>query len=119
MKKILLLDDNLDTLEMAEHVLAYEKYEIKSVSKSAGFIEIAEKFRPDLLIIDYVLDDGNGGEICQSVKSHETLHNTPVILFTAHIESRLELLDYGCDAVIAKPFDLVNFLTVVRKLTEA
>lgn len=117
MKKILLLDDNLDSLQLAEDVLTYEKYEVKTTNKCVGFIELAEEFNPDLMIIDYRLDDGNGGDLCREVKHNGNLKNTPVMLFSADVESRLQLLDYGCDAVIAKPFDLVNFLTTVRKLT--
>lgn len=116
MKKILLLDDNLDTLQLVQDVLAYEGYEIKAESKSVGFVELAEAFGPDLMIIDYLLDDGNGGDVCDAVKGNPALQNTPVILFSAFPESRKQIMDHECDAVIAKPFDLVNFLKTVRKL---
>ena len=117
MKKILLLDDNPDILQVVEAVLAYENYEVKATSTSANFIQMAEQFCPDLVILDFRLGDGNGGEICRALKAHPTLSPVPVILFTAYVQPGLNLFEFGCDEVIDKPFDLNQLLDIVRQLT--
>ncbi|MBD1364517.1 response regulator [Mucilaginibacter sp. ZT4R22] len=116
MKKILLLDDNLDIVQIVEEVLAYDNYDVKSVVTSAGFLPLAEQFQPDLIILDYRLSDGNGGEICQTIKAHPQFLHIPVVIFSAYTQPGLDLKVYGCDAVISKPFDLEDLLEVVKRL---
>ncbi|NCD69139.1 response regulator [Mucilaginibacter agri] len=117
MKKILLLDDNLDIVQIVEEVLAYEQYEVKSTMQGAGFLTLIESYSPDLIIIDYRLSDANGGELCAAIKSHARFRDIPVIIFTAYMQPGLDLRKFGCDAVIAKPFDLDELLTAVQSLT--
>ena len=119
MKKILLLDDNLDIVQMVEEVLAYEKYRVQSSRQSIGFLEIIDHFRPDLVILDYRLPDGNGGEICRTIKEHPQFAHIPVIIFTAYNYPGLELTAYGCDAFISKPFDLEDLLETIQRLLPA
>lgn len=117
MKKILLLDDNLDIVEIVEEVLTYEHYEVKSITKSSDFMRLAESFHPDLIILDYKLGDGNGGELCRELKAHPNLGHIPVIIFSAYLKPDTNFRDFGCDAVINKPFDLVELLQTVEQLT--
>lgn len=117
MKKILLLDDNLDIIQIVEEVLSYEQYEVKSITKSIDFLADVEHFRPELIILDYKLADGHGGELCRAIKAHAQFHHISVMIFTAYMEPGLDLFIYGCDEVIAKPFDLDSFLSAVRSLT--
>lgn len=119
MKRILLLDDNLDIVQIVEEVLAYEQYEVKSVMKSIGFLPVAEHFQPDLIMLDYRLADGNGGEICRAIKANASMRHIPVIIFTAYMQPGINLFDFGCDAVIAKPFDLDFLLQTINKVTNS
>lgn len=119
MKRILLLDDNLDIVQIVEEVLAYEQYEVKSVMKSIGFLPIIEHFRPDLIMLDYRLGDGNGGDVCRAIKENAAMRHIPVIIFTAYIQPNINLFDFGCDAVIAKPFDLDFLLQTINRLTHS
>ncbi|MFD2872306.1 PleD family two-component system response regulator [Mucilaginibacter ximonensis] len=117
MKKVLLLDDELDILYCVEHFLSLEKFEVKSTVTCHNFINIAEQFRPDIAILDYRLADGDGGEICRMMKAHPTLKHVPVIIFTAYVKRGLNFFDFGCDEVIIKPFDLENLLSTINRLT--
>lgn len=117
MKKILLLDDNPDIIHIVEEVLTYERYEVKSAMLSVGFLPLVEHYRPDLIIMDYRLSDGNGGELCQSIKAHSQLKHIPIIIFSAYMEPGLNMRDFGCDDVIAKPFDLNVLIETVAKFT--
>jgi DNA-binding response OmpR family regulator len=114
LKRILVLDDNMDILEIVHEVLTYEQFEVNSTSNSKNIVKVAEEYLPDLIILDYKLMDDNGGDICRTFKSHKQLHKTPVIIFTAYSNS-IDFYTFGCDAVIAKPFDLTHFISTINE----
>lgn len=115
-KRILVLDDNQDILEIVHEALTYEDFEVQSTSHSDEVISLAETFNPDLVILDYRVEGINGGELCLQIKSHPKLKDVPVIIFSAYISSNSELLPYGCDAIINKPFDLSELVEKVNNL---
>jgi DNA-binding response OmpR family regulator len=116
MKKILLLDDNEDILEIVKDILVYAHFEVKPIINSIGLLPVAEEFQPDLIILDYCLADGNGGELCKAIKAHHYLQFIPVIIFSAYTQPNLDFQKFGCDAVISKPFDLDEFFSIVNGL---
>ncbi|MFI5159804.1 MAG: response regulator transcription factor [Sphingobacteriales bacterium] len=116
MKKILVLDDNLDILNVVEEALAYEHFTVKALSSSAGFMQIILDFLPDLVLLDYRLADGNGGKLCRQIKTHAKLNHIPVVIFTAYPFKDTEIKETSCDAVIAKPFDLEEFFEKINSL---
>jgi DNA-binding response OmpR family regulator len=119
LKKILVLDDNEDILEVVHAVLSYENYNVHVTSNSGDIIHIVKTYKPDLIILDYKLSDANGGEICQLIKADSTLKQIPVIIFSAYIHKDVNFSSYGCDGVIAKPFDLTELTGKVNSLLEA
>jgi DNA-binding response OmpR family regulator len=116
LKKILVLDDNEDILEIVHEVLSYAQFEVKSISESDRCMELMEEFNPDLVLLDFRVSGANGGEICRQIKSHPKFNNVPVIIFSAYINHTDEILAYGCDAVINKPFDLFELINKVNNL---
>jgi len=115
-KRILILDDNQDILEIVHETLTYEQFDVKSTSESADVIPMVEDFNPDLVILDYRVAGTNGGELCRQIKAHPQFGGTPVIIFSAYINHQDELLAYGCDAIINKPFDLNELVEKVNSL---
>lgn len=118
MKKILLLEDNLDILQVVEAVLTLEQFEVQATTKSIEFIHLVNDFQPDLIILDFLLEDGNGGAICRTLKQHPELKYIPVIIYSAYVHPELNLMSFGCDAVIQKPFDLNHLVATIQQLTE-
>lgn len=116
LKRILVLDDNEGILEVMHEILSYEHFEVKSIAESKDLIYKAEEFCPDLFILDYRISGTNGGEICRQIKSHPKFINTPVIIFSAYITKYDEIMAYGCDAIIDKPFDLTELLEKINNL---
>ena len=115
-KRVLVLDDNQDILDVVHEALAYEQFEVTSISESEMVIPSMTEIKPDLVILDYRVAGQNGGEICQQIKAHPLFSNLPVIIFSAYINNKQDLLTYGCDAVISKPFDLVELIEKVNEL---
>ncbi|WDF54505.1 response regulator [Mucilaginibacter sp. KACC 22063] len=115
-KKILIVDDNKDILDIVHETLSYENFEVLATSENHGIIEKVTGFNPDLIIIDYRLGNINGGEICQQIKQLPGFENLPVIIFSAYVNKPEDLFDYGCNAVIDKPFDLTELIDKVNNL---
>jgi CheY-like chemotaxis protein len=117
MKKILLLDDNQDILEIVEEVLSYEQFDVLSQRDDANIMRIAEDFNHDLILTDYRLGSANGGELCLQFKANPRLGDVPVVIFSAYIHQNMDFSKYGCDAVIEKPFNLDDLTQTINKLT--
>lgn len=115
-KRILVLDDNQDILDIVHETLTYEQFEVKSTSISTDVLPLIEDFEPDLVILDYRVAGTNGGEICRNIKVHPKFGNMPVIIFSAYVSNESELISYGCDAIISKPFDLTELVEKVNNL---
>lgn len=116
LKRILVLDDNEDILDIVHEALSYAQFEVVSVSDGCKLMSVMEEFNPDLVLLDYLLSGVNGGEICRQIKAHPKYNNVPVILFSAYISHERDLMAYGCDAVISKPFDLFELIDTVNNL---
>lgn len=112
------MDDNDDILSIVEEVLAYENFEVRSLRQSKGLLTTAATFRPDLMLLDYKLADGNGGELCLMLKAHQEFKHIPIVLFSAYTHPGIDLMKFGCDAVIAKPFDLTVLTETIRSLLD-
>ncbi|MBE9584178.1 response regulator [Mucilaginibacter sp. JRF] len=118
MKRILVLDDNEDILEIVQETLSYEQFEVKSTAEGEEVLPLIQDFKPHLVILDYRVSGMNGGEICKQIKAHPDYNDIPVIIFSAYINSNGELNAYGCDAVINKPFDLGELVDKVNNLIQ-
>jgi DNA-binding response OmpR family regulator len=117
LKRILVLDDNQDILDVVNEVLSYENFDVHTTATSNNILQVAQDYNPDLVILDYLLNDGNGGEICKRLKADAQLKHVPVIIFSAYINRDVDYPSFGCEAVIPKPFDLTELVDKVTLLT--
>ncbi|OKS85067.1 response regulator [Mucilaginibacter polytrichastri] len=115
-KKILIIDDNQDILDIVQETLAYENFEVMAKSDTNDYIAVVAHFMPDLIILDYRLGNITGGEICRQIKALPAFSNIPIIIFSAYVNHSHELFAYGCDAIIDKPFDLIELIDKVNNL---
>jgi len=116
LKRILILDDNQDILEIVHETLEYEQFDVKSTGDGTDVMPLVEAFNPDLVILDYRVAGTNGGELCRQIKAHPKFGEIPVIIFSAYINHQADLFAYGCDAIINKPFDLTELVEKVNSL---
>ena len=110
-----MLDDNQDILDIIKEALSYEKFEVKITSSSDHIIDAIQKYKPDLVILDYKLNGPKGDDICRQIKTHHQLYDIPVIICSAYLNKN-DLLTCGCDAIIAKPFGLEELIDKVNGL---
>jgi len=118
-KRIFVLDDNLDILEFIKEALQYENFEVFCTSNCDNVIVTIQKYQPDLIILDYKLNGPNGDDICKRIKINPELGNVPVIICSAYLNENACGLDCDCDAFIAKPFGLEELLDKVNTLITA
>ena len=114
-KKILILDDNEDILEMMKVALEDEGHDVECLTNTDDIYKAVQTINPDLVIVDYILEGINGGEFCHQLKSHPDTAHIPVILVSGH-QRVLESLGstYGADVFIAKPFSLEEIVNGVN-----
>ncbi|MES2112651.1 MAG: response regulator [Bacteroidota bacterium] len=114
-KRILMLDDNQDVLDVVKEALLYEHFEVTIISETENIIENINRHKPDLLMLDYKMSGLRGDDICRQVKAHPTLNNIPVIICSAYL-NKDDILLCGCDAIISKPFGLDELIDTVNGL---
>ncbi|WP_432712507.1 response regulator [Pedobacter sp.] len=110
MKRILLIDDDIDLLEILSVALAYVGFDVKTSNHTDDIHSLVTTHQPDLVIIDYIMEGANGGEMCSALKNSEATRNLPVIILSAYDKVIKSLGNYGCDAFISKPFDLQDLI---------
>ena len=115
MKKLLIIENDRDTLDVLGVILEDNDFEVIQSQKKLSLQEI-EQINPDVIVIDHLLDDGFGGELCLEIKSTFATKNIPVILYSASYKIEQLAKDNYADAFISKPFDLDNFLQIVNEL---
>jgi DNA-binding response OmpR family regulator len=115
-KKVLIIDDDEAVLDVMKEALFYEGFEVKISDKADDINSIICEYNPDLLLIDYILNGINGGEICHQVKENPNTGWLPVIIVSAYPKVLKSLGYYGCDKFISKPFDLDNLVGSIKAL---
>ena len=117
-KRIHILEDDSDIRYIIEYLLKDQGYELHL---SSSLSELKTKLRdslPDLFIIDVMLPDGNGIEICDDLKNDMFTRHIPVIVMSANPRSKQMSTQACADDYISKPFDLDDVVTRINNLLE-
>jgi DNA-binding response OmpR family regulator len=113
-KKILILDDSEDILEMMKDALEMEGYEVQVLNFTDDICKAAISYNADMVILDYILFGINGGELCHILKTTPATAHIPVIMVSAYPRVLESLGNYGSDAFIAKPFNLSDISDAIK-----
>ncbi len=112
-RKILIVDDDEEIVELMVDVLSRDgRFDIKTASSGYDAGIMTEQFRPDLVLLDYMLPDVNGNIVCQTIRRNPQLQNIRIIIVSGVVNaSEIEdLLDAGAEEFIRKPFDIVELV---------
>lgn len=104
-KKILVVDDELDILELLKYNLKKEGYHVKTINNGIDAVNIAKEFIPDLVLLDIMMPNQDGVETCRQLRELQELDNAFIIFLTARSEeySEVAAFDIGADDYITKP----------------
>ena len=110
MKKILIVDDSIDILEVLSILFDLEGYEVKTIDNGFAITEIIKEYQPDLILLDVMLGVLDGRLICCELKGAPETATIPIIMISASHELNLKSQQkYHADDFIAKPFE-IDFL---------
>lgn len=112
-KRICILEDNDMIREIISFILEEEHYEVLAYASVTEFINRNKKIQPDVFLLDVMLPDGNGLDVCNDLKSDKLTHDIPVVMMSANYKAKE--IECACDAqdFIPKPFDVQDFVARV------
>ena len=115
-KKVVLVEDDADLFELIRYNLSKEGFLISGSRTGKESVELCERTRPDLILLDVMLPDSDGFEICRRLKAHYSLAHIPVIFLTARgAESdRVLGLELGAIDYMVKPFSVRELAARVK-----
>jgi len=124
-KKILVVEDEKDTVEMITTLLELEGYQVFSAAsgtEAMGFLETRRQTIPesetpvDLILLDIVLGDEDGRDVCQKIKGDEEMKFIPVVMLTVRssLQDKINTLNIGADDYLTKPFVNEELLAKIK-----
>lgn len=113
MPRLLLVDDDRKLLSLLERGFRFEGFEVRTATRGAHCVELAQTERPDVVVLDIGMPDMNGFDVCRQLRAH---HDVPVIMLTARdeVEDKVRALDMGADDYVSKPFAFDELVARVR-----
>lgn len=115
-RRILAVDDNKDILEVLQFILEDYGYTVITLTDGHSLFEKINEHQPDLILLDIMLGDMDGRELCKEVKQKTETHNIPVILISATHDAG-DISRQGSikpDGFIPKPFDINVLINMVE-----
>ncbi len=118
--KILVVDDEPNLLRLIRYALEGEGYEVTTAENGVQALKAVETGRPDLLVLDVMLPDMSGLEVCQRVRSLPGGGELPIVMLSAltQLGDRVRGLQSGADDYIPKPSEVEEVAARVRALLE-
>jgi two-component system cell cycle response regulator len=119
--RILIVDDMASSRSILKLKLASARYDMAEAENGRDALDKARQFRPDLILLDLMLPDLHGTEVCRRLRADPATADIPVIVVTGLSDpaSRCDALRAGADDVMAKPADILMLLARMRSLLRA
>lgn len=116
MKQIHVVEDDQDIRQIIELILEEEGYQVKAFPDITSFHANMGNSIPDLYLLDIMLPDGNGLDLCKEIRTNNAIKDIPIIMMSAHAHADI-VHNQGCvvDDFITKPFDLSDILFRIKK----
>ncbi len=117
--QILIVDDQLSTRDVLKGLLTNQSYNLAFAANGEDALAKAAELLPDLILLDVMMPEMDGFEVCRRLRANPLLMDAPVIMVTAldDLKSRLQGIEAGADDFITKPFNTVELLARVKAIT--
>ncbi len=118
MKRILIADDENSLRFLLRKTLEGENYEILEAKDGKEALSMAQKNLPDLIILDVIMPDLYGSEVCERLRKQPKTEKVPIMILTANpnIYNKEKSVESGADYYMTKPFSPVELKGLVRKI---
>jgi DNA-binding response OmpR family regulator len=116
LKEIFLLEDDIEIQKMLKNFLEKNGFIVKSFSNAESFLIELKKKKPNLILLDLMLPDADGIEVCKNLKSKEDTSKIPIIIISAKTQEidKVIGLEVGADDYLGKPFSLREILARIK-----
>jgi DNA-binding response OmpR family regulator len=116
MKKILLIEDDVDLYSLLKYNLEKEGFLFTGANTGRGAVELCAREHPDLIVLDIMLPDSDGLDICKRIRKHAEFQSTPIIFITARASEtdRIVGLELGANDYIVKPFFIREVIARIK-----
>jgi DNA-binding response OmpR family regulator len=115
-KRIAVIEDDADLYALLKYNLEKEGFSFVGSQTGRGAIELCRRLRPDLILLDIMLPDADGLDICKGIRNNPELAQTPIIFLTARASEtdRIVGLELGANDYIVKPFFIREVIARIR-----
>ena len=120
MAKILVVDDDIHATTLFKTILNAKGFEALIVNDSTIAVQTADSTNPDLIILDLMMPEPNGFEVCRMLRADPKYSRTPIVIFTAmgDSESKATALEAGANEFLTKPFRVEDLMQRIKSLIE-
>ncbi|MES0491052.1 MAG: response regulator transcription factor [Leptospirales bacterium] len=117
-EKIYIVEDESDIADLLKLHLEKSGYQAKAFSEASGFFKKIEVEKPDLVILDLMLPDMDGLEVCKNLRSNAKTSGIPIIMLSAKAEEtdRILGLELGADDYVTKPFSPREMISRIKAI---
>lgn len=115
-KRIVLIEDDADLYALLKYNLEKEGFSLAGAQTGRGALELCRRVRPDLVLLDIMLPDSDGLDICKGIRNDSELAQTPIIFLTARASEtdRIVGLELGANDYIVKPFFVRELIARIK-----
>src|SRR5207237_10162921 len=116
--RILVVDDNKQNLEILQKTLTAAEYEVITAADGPTALSLIESAAPDLVLLDVMMPDMSGYEVCERIRANEASRLLPVVMLTvlSEVTDRIRGMETGADDFLSKLFNREELLTRVKAL---
>ncbi|HSG42544.1 MAG TPA: response regulator transcription factor [Anaerolineales bacterium] len=120
MTKIMVVDDDEDFTNLYKTTLRMKGYDITAVNESPAAMDMAYLVKPDVFLIDLMMPDIDGIQLCRMIREDPVFKLTPIIIVTAltDSESNEVAMGAGANGYLAKPFQIDELISKINALAE-
>jgi len=115
-RSILVVDDDERLLNVVKLFFEVKGYEVRTANGGEAALAAVEERRPDAVVLDVMMPDVDGLEVCKRLRSDQRFKRLPIIILTAAPEMEKSSIAAGANRFVSKPFDLDDLAKPVREL---
>ena len=118
MHRVLVVDDESDVTELLQYRLEQEGYRVATLNDPLGFVVKVREFEPDLMLLDIMMPELSGIQLCRIVRADPSMKDIPVIFLSARgeVEDRIKGLEAGAEDYVSKPFNTNELVLRISKM---
>ena len=120
-RKVLIVDDDAEIVELIVEVLERDgRFEVKTASSGYEAGMSTQRFRPELILLDYMLPDVNGNVVCQTIRRNPEFENIKIIIVSGVVKEDeiAQLLKSGAEDFIRKPFNITELTDKITSVLQ-